>query len=457
MGSYEPARESFLRAAELGRRLERPDLIARAAMGLGGWPPQAGRGPTVAGAQSRLFSEFRGLAEEALEAIGPGDSPLRAQLISALALTPPDQDSMEARERLSKQAVEMARRSGDLDAIVVALYGRLHALLGPDDTVKRLEVATEMLELARRTGAKEKLFTGHENRVRALLALGDMQRADREIDAMGNLADELRLPYMQWSTARFRVLRALGDGRFDEVERLGPAAREAAAKARDLDAEAIVYRLWTTWLLRERGGLVAVRDDFETFVRDFAWAGALPRAFASYLYSVLGDQEIARRHFEVIAAAGFSYLPRDEDWLLCLALFSEACAELGDASRAEQLYELLEPYAAMNASHQTLRFYIGSVSHFLARLAAVMGRREEATQCFEAALEMNERLGARPSLARTRYEFARFMLNRDPGADAGVAASPADEQRARALLLEVEATAAALGMEPLLEQVRELR
>jgi class 3 adenylate cyclase/tetratricopeptide (TPR) repeat protein len=456
VGSYETARGSFLRVAELGRRLGRPDLIARAAMGLGGWPPQAGRAPTVAGAQSRLFAEFRGLAEEALEAIGPGDSPLRAQLISALALTPPDQDSMEARERLSTQAVEMARRSGDLEAIAVALYGRLHALLGPDDTVKRLEGATEMLELARKTGAKEKMFTGHESRVRALLVLGDMRAADHEIDAMGELADELRLPTMQWSTARFRVLRALGDGRFDEVERLGPAAREAAAKARDLDAEAIVYRLWTTWLLRERGGLETVRDDLETFVRDFAWAGALPRAFASYLYSVLGDQETARRHFEVIAAAGFSHIPRDEDWLLCLALFSEACAELGDASRAEELYELLEPYAATNASHQTLRFYMGSVSHFLARLAAVMGRRAEATQCFEAALEMNERLGARPSLARTHYEFARFLLNRDPGTDPGAPVPPADERRARALLSEVETAALELSMQPLLEKAREL-
>jgi tetratricopeptide (TPR) repeat protein len=313
-----------------------------------------------------------------------------------------------------------------------------------------------MLGLAHKTGAREKMFTGHENRVRALLVLGDMGGADREIEAMGQLSDELRLPYMQWSTARFRVLRALGDGRFDEVERTAPAAREAAVKARDLDSEAIVYRLWTTWLLRERGGLGTAREDIEAFVQEFAWAGALPRAFASYLYGVLGDRDRARRHFEVVAAAGFSTLPRDEDWLLCLILLSDVCAELGDAARAEGLYELLEPYAAMNASHQTLRFYMGSVSHFLARLAAVLGRREEASQCFEAALEMNERLGARPSLARTRYEFARFLLSRDPGAEPGVGVAPADESRAQALLAEVEATAGELGMEPLLQKVREL-
>jgi hypothetical protein len=197
---------------------------------------------------------------------------------------------MEARERLSQQAVEMARRSGDRDAIFVALFARLHALLGPDDTAKRLELATEILELARKTGEKEKMFTGHENRVRSLLAFGDMPAADREIEAMGYLADELRLPNLWWSTGRFRVARALGDGRFDEAEHLAPITVEYGKKTGDLGAEGIVDRIWTTLLMRERGQLEAAKDTFVGFVRDYGWTGPMARAAVSYFCSIAGGR-----------------------------------------------------------------------------------------------------------------------------------------------------------------------
>jgi DNA-binding winged helix-turn-helix (wHTH) protein/tetratricopeptide (TPR) repeat protein len=450
----EPAkRQSFLGAAELARRVGRGDLLARAAMGLGGWPPHSGRGGGDSMTPfSQAVEEFRALVEEALESIGEEDSPLRAQLISALALTPPDQDSMEARERMSQQAVEMARRSGDVDAIFVALFARLHALLGPDDTAKRLEVSKQILDLARRTGSKEKMFTGHENRVRALISFGDLQSADREIEALGHLADELRLPALSWSTGRFRVARALGDGRFDEAEQLAQTALGYAKKTSDAGAEPIVHTLWRTWLARERGDFDVARGLFEGFFRDYGeWAGQIPRAAAAYFSCVVGDREAARRHFDIVAAADFVDIPRDEDWLLSLVLLADACADLEDERRAASLYELLEPYAAMNAAHQTLRLYLGSVTHFLARLAVVLGRREEAIQHFEAALETNKRMGARPALARTQLQYARLLLR-----ERGSQVPGSDEGRARELLSGAEATARALGMIPVLEAAREL-
>jgi tetratricopeptide (TPR) repeat protein len=425
-------------------------------MGLGGWPPSSGPFSNSL-AQFSVHREFRALVDEALEAIGPEPSALRAQLISALAFTPPDQDSMEARERLSTEAVERARTSGDVEAMFVALFARLWALLGPDDIVKRLEVATQILDLAIRTGAKDKIFTGHETRVRAYLALGDMVRADQEIKAMCQLAPELRFANVWWSSMRFQVVRALGDGRFDEVEELAPVAIEHARKAHDPGADTIIERLWATWLLRERGGLEHARGEFEAAVQEYDWFGPLSRALVAYLYNVLEDRDAAGRHFEVMAAAGFGGLPLDEDWLLCLALLADVCADLDDTPRAEQLYELLEPYAALNVCHQTIRFYMGSVSHFLARLGAAAGRREEAVEHFEAALVMNERMGARPSLARTQYEFARLLLRQGPGAQDPSPVSQADRDRAGTLLTQAQTTAQELGMKPLLQRVRELR
>jgi hypothetical protein len=56
--------------------------------------------------------------------------------------------------------------------------------------------------------------------------------------------------------------------------------------------------------------------------------------------------------------------------------------------------------------------YEGSVSHFLAQLAAFVGRNERVAHHFDDALAMNERLGLRPQLAHGYCAYARWMLGR---------------------------------------------
>jgi tetratricopeptide (TPR) repeat protein len=80
---------------------------------------------------------------------------------------------------------------------------------------------------------------------------------------------------------------------------------------------------------------------------------------------------------------------------------------------------------------------VGSVSRQLGLLAAVMLRWEEAERHFEDALEMHARLGARPFLARTRYEYARMLLARG---------APAYREKALGLLNQAIEAAQALGM-----------
>ena len=90
--------------------------------------------------------------EEALCDIDESDRALRARLVAGLAVTPPDQDSMEQRDRLSREALELARAAGDDDALLDALYARLWALNGPGDIERRLEVSTEFLAVAEKIG-----------------------------------------------------------------------------------------------------------------------------------------------------------------------------------------------------------------------------------------------------------------------------------------------------------------
>jgi hypothetical protein len=59
----------------------------------------------------------------------------------------------------------------------------------------------------------------------------------------------------------------------------------------------------------------------------------------------------------------------------------------------------------------------GSAARSLAVLAATMGLDDEADEHFRDALGANARMGARPWLARTQYEYGRMLLARDAPGD----------------------------------------
>jgi tetratricopeptide (TPR) repeat protein len=69
-----------------------------------------------------------------------------------------------------------------------------------------------------------------------------------------------------------------------------------------------------------------------------------------------------------------------------------------------------------------------------------MGQWQEAEEHFEEALEMNTRMGARPWLAHTQYQYASMLLARSVAGDI---------ERARKLLDEAETISRQLGMRSL--------
>jgi tetratricopeptide (TPR) repeat protein len=66
-----------------------------------------------------------------------------------------------------------------------------------------------------------------------------------------------------------------------------------------------------------------------------------------------------------------------------------------------------------------------------------LGRFEDAARYFEEALQMNERMGARPWLAHTQEGYARMLLRRN---------GQGDRERAEKLLSSAQATYHELGM-----------
>jgi DNA-binding winged helix-turn-helix (wHTH) protein/tetratricopeptide (TPR) repeat protein len=442
-GEFERSRTTAQQAFASARSLARPDLLARAALGISG---RYDFGPLTDAGSAHL--------EEALETLGEDEPALRCRLLARLAVSYPCRDSVETRGDLSRRAVELARTLGDPEALLQALAARGYpGLLGPDADEMRLEVAAELEELARRTGQRDMILRAHEDRMRSYLAFGDMAAADREVEAHRRLATALRDSTNFYFTSFYGVARRIGDGRFTDAEReirdcLEGGRRIARYNERHALAAFGLFYWHVFHYLRQKGELWRLTGEPPDFKALATFEGPAVELAEAYLAYFTGKEEKARAIYGQVAESGFEKIPRDE-WFLCeLALLAELASFFRDAERAAALYDLLHPYADRNMVNQLIRTYDGSAHRFLGMLAATAGRLDDAVRHYEAAAEKNARMDARPALAWTLFEHAGALQER---------AGRGDAAQAAALLDRCLEHAAALGMGALAERARARR
>ena len=194
-----------------------------------------------------------------------------------------------------------------------------------------------------------------------LLEIGDVQGADIQIAAASKLAEALHRPLYLWWTSGFRCARAQLAGDFELAERL---AQETLAIGQRGQAEnAMHYYAQAIFnIRREQGRLAEIEDAVRRFIELYP---AIPawRAGLALLLVELGRPDEARSELDVLAADGLDAFPRDANWLIGITLMAEVCGALGDARRAEALYE--------RAARRTR----GATSSWAARRPATAPRR----------------------------------------------------------------------------------
>jgi tetratricopeptide (TPR) repeat protein len=412
-GDSPAAKSAFYDAAGVARRLSLPRHLARAA---GGYAREDMY--VRAGDDDRLVP----LLEAGLAALGDEDVELRTRLLARLAGALRDEPSRERRDVLSREAVELARRTGNPAALAYALDGRAAAILAPDTVAECLALGSELRDVAERIGDRERLAYGHLHRFIAQVMLGDISQGQADLDAMNRIADELRQPSHLFEVRSAQALLALWAGRLNEAEQLVPQAFALGERAKP-EMAIPVYQM-------QRYALCDLREDLEEVepaIRDLVAGSPARPVFGCalvHLHGRLGRTAEAKRALADLAEDEFSALPFDAEWLHGMSLLAETCALVDDTVSAPFLYRLLLPWAAFNAANpfEAMR---GSVSRYLGLLATTMGRWSEAAQHFEHALEMNERMGARPWLALTASDYGRMLLERR---------APGDRRRADELL-----------------------
>ncbi|MGH2765851.1 MAG: ATP-binding protein, partial [Actinomycetota bacterium] len=434
-GDASGSKDAFLMAGRLARAHGLPEHLARSALGYGGrfvWL-RAGRDRDVV----RLL-------EEALTALPEQDGELRVRLLARLAGALRDQPSPELRDALSRQAVEMAQRLGDVSTEAYALAGRYACIWGPDNTEELLGIADRIIELAERADEPERALEGNLVRHTSLMILGDIPGAKAALDQAGRLAEELRQVLQRWYVACYRTILGLFEGRYREAEARIEQTLALGERAQDLDPQ-VAHRLQLFALRREQGRLGEMEEVIRRSIEEYPWY-PLFRCALAHLHAATGHEHQAHGSFEELAARDFAAIPRDNQWLLATTLLPEVARFLGDVRRAAVLHDLLLPYAELNVLFAP-EVVTGSVAGALAVAAEAAGRWDMAEMHFEEAIARNGRMGALPAKARAQHDFARALLTRD---------GPGDRGRAVDLLGSALTTAEELEMADLATRARSL-
>jgi hypothetical protein len=408
-------RQTLLDGARLAQQLEDSDRLARAALANNRGIPGSGRG---------VDRDRVSVLHAALDANDRTDSPTRAALLALLAVELMPGNDWDRHNKVSDDALAMARRLGDPRTLALVLTQRSVAQWTPAQTpAERQANLREAGELADRLQDPLAVGLAAYLGAHAAMNVGDLQEADRLLTRLTAVAQQLAQPFMLWCDALARAKRCLISGPAENAERLAFAALKIGRRGGQHDSN--------LWFM---GQLLAARFLQGTLDRgDPHLPGLIPTPGASLptrpeitpnramslLISAAGSAVLcevgrlddARRHFELLMSSRLDDLPPDYMALLIPVFASIACARLGDTRSAQQLHALLEPHSDRLVI--TGASWFGAATHYLGLLAATMDRPDEADAHFGAAERTYTSLDAKPWLARLRKDRAATLLPGD--------------------------------------------
>jgi class 3 adenylate cyclase len=395
------ARTEFLDAAASAREAGRSDLLAEAAIWYGG------------GAGSWIdTSDVAGLAliREAMAALPEGDSEQRVSLLARevgwLLLSP----TADERLRTSETAVEMARRLGDRELVIVALTARCEALRGQPPTDELLAISEEMVSLVRPDTPITRSGGAHYQRVCALLRVGDLVGAAEALLVLSREGERIRSDGYRFNVHGLAAALAVLTGRLDDA-----AQHQAAAGALPVPQnevfDIILFAL-RSQQLHVAGRWDEMRELYEELSKHMLFTATL--AWQAVIAHGTGDTEVART--ELLSWVDV-VLPLIPAWQRCSSIaFAAEAADVLDIARAEALYQEMLPYEG-SWIHSGGEVVFGSADRTLARLAAAAGRDEEVIPRLEAALTDHDRVGEVTYRAHIAALLAARLAARAEGSD----------------------------------------
>ncbi len=416
-GRLRDAATHFLVAAEQARRANDIESFVRVALGYDT-------------AQSLLgvpLDRSAALLAEAEAKIAPDDDKRRCLILSRLARAHLLLGDEKNSESYGAQATALARRLGDRRSLFNLFFTRFlvpRQVVSLSDAQSRLSELSELVELSRS-------IDDVEIKVRAIAMdgyvsaeLGDRGRVDRSHGELSELSEVRQRLNSQWNSHHGAAMLAILDGNLAAAESF---AREGLKLGRLTLGDQVegVYGIQMFSIRREQGRLAEVAPVVKHLIDEKPAEKIWLPGFA-LIAADLGFEEPARRRLRELAETGFD-MPFDAKRSASLSYVAEVAVLLGDADAAERLYELMSGYQHMTITVGIFTVCYGAASRYLGMLAATLGDFDKAEAHFEHALEMNERMRARPWLAHTQAQYALLLRRRGGRGDSEHAETLANE------------------------------
>ena len=427
VGRHSAAATHYLMAAGEARQANDTESFVRVALGydvaqfLGGLP----------------LDRSAALLTEAEAKIARDDDKQRCLILCALARAHLLLGDAKKSKGFDWRASELARRLGDRRSLFNLLVNRFlvpRQVASFSDAQSRLSEVNELVELSQSLGDDEMKARALSLDAYVSAELGERARTDRSLAALSEIGEVRQRLNPQWVARHGAAMLAILDGNFAAAENF---AKEGLKLGRLTLGDRVegVYGIQMFSIRREQGRLAEVAPVVKRLIDEKPDEKAWLPGFA-LIAADLGFEEPARRRLRELAEAGFE-MPFDAKRSTSLSYIAEVAVLLGDDDAAARLYELMSAYRHMTITAGIVTVCYGAASRYLGMLATTLGEFDKAEAHFEHALEMNERIRARPWLAHTKAEYALLLRRRG---------ATGDRERAEILANEAWRTAAELDM-----------
>ena len=427
-GDLRASGEAMVRAGELARRANRPDLLGAAAL-------------VVSGVDDDLLNAaIEEMTGEAIAGLGDQDVPLQARLHGQKAVTLYHLGQLEAAAAASERAVDLAEATHDAAAMAAALHARQMVVVGLGRPHELLRLGEAMLALHGAGDTTGHALLGHLWRFDGFLQVGETAAARREIDALDVLGVRTGDPLVRWHALRGRAGLDQAVGRLTQAEHLARRAVDAVPLEGHMIARGLFF-----------GQLALISTDrgvqpleMEEIRASSAGAPPVVRACIGRLELAIGERTAALASLEATKPR-LGSLPLDERWLPTMASSAELAVGCDDVETADRLRHDLTPFDGLMVASAIGA--IGPVAYFLGLIEGMTGRLDEAVAHLEGAAALAGVGDMAPSLARARLTLAATLERRG---------APGDRDRARSLADVVAVDAARLGMHEVLSRANAL-
>jgi tetratricopeptide (TPR) repeat protein len=242
--------------------------------------------------------------------------------------------------------------------------------------------------------------------MRCELESANRDEVDEQLAATRQILEQLPHAGLRWTHAYDTAVQALLAGDLAQAERLATEALHLGMEAEQPDAFTIYGSQMLNILVR-RGRLAELIPLIEQTVADMP-GQAVYLSVLAMAYAGSGDLTRCRGLLDT-AHAGDA-ISSDNSWSSAMYCWADAAVRTGHRAAAEVLHSRLDPFRDhLVTTHVTVD---PVVSHTLARLERLLGRRDNALESFRRAHRLHTDLRCPAFVALTEAAWAEWLADR---------------------------------------------